>query len=287
MSLLFFIFFSIVGYLCGSFCSAIIVSRLFSLPDPRVEGSLNPGATNVLRLAGKKYAALVLLGDMLKGFLPVILAKSLGMGPIITSFTCLAAVLGHMYPVFFKFQGGKGVATALGGLLGLSFLAGIVTVVFWFIIAKFTGYASLASIISLVLAPLYSSLDVGNVDVFLPLFFMALLILYKHRNNINRLIDGEEPKLKFSHHQFSEVADDMIVNEQVNQAFEEEEKVADEVIIEEDSSDSVEEPINKAAASEDTVIQESPTAVEQPIISDSATPEINKSHKQKKNPNKD
>ncbi|STX28010.1 transmembrane protein [Legionella beliardensis] len=279
MSLVFFILFTVFGYVCGSFCSAIIVSRLFSLPDPRTEGSLNPGATNVLRLAGKKYAAMVLIGDMLKGFIPVVLARSLGMGPVITSFTCFAAVLGHMYPMFFKFKGGKGVATALGGLLGLSFLTGVATIIIWLIIANFTGYASLASIISLLLAPLYAILGFGSLDVFLPLFFVALLILYKHRNNINRLIDGEEPKLKFSRQQFSEVTDDIVIDEQVNQAFEEEEKSADDVIIVAPETTSAEsaEPIN----------QEPPTAAEQPIFTDPVTPEPNKSTAKKQKAKKD
>ncbi|WP_207385967.1 glycerol-3-phosphate 1-O-acyltransferase PlsY [Legionella gresilensis] len=278
-----FIIFAIFGYICGSFCSAIIVSRLFSLPDPRLEGSLNPGATNVLRLAGKKYAALVLVGDMLKGFIPVILARSLDLGPFITSFTCLAAVVGHMYPVFFKFQGGKGVATALGGLLGLSFVTGIATIVIWLIVANFTGYASLASIISLIFAPLYSILGFGSVDVFIPLFFMTFLIIYKHRNNINRLIDRDEPKLSFSKHRFSDVTDDIVVDEQVNQAFEEEEKTADTIVEDVSATEPTEEPIYATAdQQEDNITSEPPSAAEQPIITDPATPETVETSKKKR-----
>ncbi|WP_419420190.1 glycerol-3-phosphate 1-O-acyltransferase PlsY [Legionella sp. D16C41] len=267
LSFLFFIIFVLFGYICGSFCSAIIVSRIFSLPDPRLEGSLNPGATNVLRLSGKRYASLVLIGDILKGFIPVILAKSLGLGPVISSFTCLAAILGHMYPIFFKFQGGKGVATALGGLLGLSFLAGFVTIIIWLIVANFTGYASLASIIALTLAPLYSIFGFGSIDVFLPLFFMAILIIYKHRNNINRLIDGDEPKLNFSKHHFSEVTEDIVIDEQVNQAFEEEEKTAD-VVSPEESLARAEASDSTATDNQEDINREPPTAAEQPIIND-------------------
>ncbi|STX50494.1 transmembrane protein [Legionella busanensis] len=282
LGFLLFIIFVIFGYICGSFCSAIIVSRLFSLPDPRLEGSLNPGATNVLRLAGKKYAALVLVGDMLKGFIPVILARSLGLGPIITSFTCLAAVVGHMYPVFFKFQGGKGVATALGGLLGLSFVTGIATIVIWLIVANFTGYASLASIIALIFAPLYSILGFGSVDVFIPLFFMTFLIIYKHRNNINRLIDRDEPKLSFSKHRFSDVTEDIVVDEQVNQAFEEEEKTADIIIEDESANKPTEEPIYATADQQEDSASEPPSAAEQPIFTDPATPETVRTPKKKK-----
>lgn len=197
MTVLLFIFVVGLGYLSGSVCSAVIVSRIFSLPDPRIAGSQNPGATNVLRLAGKKYAAIVLLTDMLKGLFPVLLAKALDAEPFTISLTCFAAVMGHMYPIFFGFNGGKGVATAMGALLGLYFLLGVVVIATWLLIANFTRYASLASIVSIALAPLYSILIIGKLDIFPPLFFIALFVLYKHRNNITRLIDGEEPKIQF------------------------------------------------------------------------------------------
>jgi acyl phosphate:glycerol-3-phosphate acyltransferase len=209
-STLLFLLVVIIGYLCGSLCSAIIVSRIFSLPDPRVEGSQNPGATNVLRLAGKKYAAIVLLGDMLKGLVPVIIAKLLGAGPAALGFTCLAAVLGHIYPVFFGFKGGKGVATAIGALLGLHFIMGVVIIATWLLVANFTRYSSLASIISLTLAPLFAIVSVGGLETFPPILFITLLILYQHRQNINRLIDGDEPKIKFQHHQLADVANSIL-----------------------------------------------------------------------------
>lgn len=188
----------LIGYLSGSICSAVIISRLFSLPDPRSKGSKNPGATNVLRLSGKKYALLVLVADAVKGLLPVLLAKALGADYTVLSLICLAAVTGHMYPVFFGFKGGKGVATALGALLGLHFMLGVAVIAIWLLIARFGRYSSLASIGSMLFMPLIAILMLSNLKVFLPLFFMALLILYKHRGNVTRLIDGEEPKIKFS-----------------------------------------------------------------------------------------
>lgn len=199
MSALLFIFLTVLAYLAGSICSAVIVSRMFSLPDPRTEGSKNPGATNVLRLAGKKYALIVMAGDVLKGLLPVLLARLLGAGDITLGFTCLAAVIGHMYPIFFDFKGGKGVATAIGALVGLHFLLGVCVIATWLLVANFTRYSSLASIISMTLAPFYSLVAFHNIDILPPLFIMTIFILYQHRNNITRLIDGEEPKIKLKH----------------------------------------------------------------------------------------
>lgn len=191
-----FIFLILIAYLMGSFCSAIIICRIFGLPDPREEGSKNPGATNVLRIAGKKYAALVMVGDVLKGTIPVLIAKALGAEPITVAFTALAAVVGHMYPVFFKFKGGKGVATAIGALLGFHFIIGVLVSATWLLVAKFSKYSSLASMVAIIFAPFYALLLTERLDVFPPIFFITLLVLYKHKNNINRLIDGTEPKIK-------------------------------------------------------------------------------------------
>jgi glycerol-3-phosphate acyltransferase PlsY len=131
--------------------------------------------------------------------LPVLLAKLIGAGPIIVGFTCLAAVIGHMYPLFFDFKGGKGVATALGALLGYNFLLGVMVIVTWLVIANFSRYASLASIVSMLFAPLFSLFAFGSPVAFLPIMFMALFIIYKHRDNISRLIDGKESKMSFHH----------------------------------------------------------------------------------------
>ncbi|WP_412758265.1 glycerol-3-phosphate 1-O-acyltransferase PlsY [Legionella bozemanae] len=191
-----FIFLVVLAYLMGSICSAVIVCKACSLPDPRIEGSKNPGATNVLRIAGKQYAALVMAADLLKGTIPVLIAKILGAEPATVGFTALAAVIGHMYPVFFDFKGGKGVATAIGALLGFHFIVGILVAATWLIVAKFSRYASLASITAIGFAPFYSLLLIQRLDIFLPIFIMALLIVYKHKDNIVRLIDKKEPHIK-------------------------------------------------------------------------------------------
>lgn len=194
---LMFIFNVTVAYLIGSLSSAVIVCRLNGLPDPRTQGSKNPGATNVLRLAGKKYAIMVLLADMLKGLLPLLLANWLGSNPTTLGFTCLAAVMGHMYPVFFQFKGGKGVATALGAFLGLHFIMGVVIIATWLTVANFSRYSSLASIIAITFAPFYSLFVFRNMDLFFPLVLITIFVLYKHRDNISRLMVGEEPKMSF------------------------------------------------------------------------------------------
>ncbi len=198
----------LISYLMGSICSAIIVCSLFNLPDPREEGSKNPGATNVLRLAGKQYAALVLLVDILKGTIPVVLANALDASPAIVSLTVLVAVLGHMYPIFFNFKGGKGVATAIGALLGFHFIIGVMVIATWLLVVNFSRYASLASIISIILSPLYALLITQDLSIFPPLCFMAILILFKHKNNMTRLIDGNEPKVYIKENVIKEIMED-------------------------------------------------------------------------------
>lgn len=187
----------VMGYLVGSVCSAVIVCRLFSLPDPRTEGSKNPGATNVLRIAGPKCAIIVLIADMLKGFLPVFLAKLLGANANTLSWICLAAVFGHMFPLFFKFKGGKGVATALGAMLGLNWLIGGMVIVTWLVVALLSRYSSLAAVIALVFAPFYSLYLFQNANAFIPLAIIAMFVVYKHHGNLTRLADGTEPTIKF------------------------------------------------------------------------------------------
>lgn len=151
----------------------------------------------MLRLSGKKYAVIVLLFDILKGLVPLLIAQSVEASLIIKSFTCLAAVLGHIYPLYFHFKGGKGVATAIGALLGLHFMLGISIVITWIIVVKLTKYSSLASIVALLLAPFLSILMLQSVDPFTPLLMITLLIVYKHRANLTRLIDGTESKVNF------------------------------------------------------------------------------------------
>lgn len=184
----------ILAYVLGSISSAIIVSKLFGLPNPRQQGSKNPGATNVLRLAGKKYAAIVLVGDVLKGLIPLLIAKVFGVSSTVLACTAFAAVLGHVYPVFFDFQGGKGVATAIGALLGFDLLVGILVIITWVLVAKTTRYSSLSALISIGSSPLFVYLISPPTNL-IPLLLMVALIFYQHRNNIVRLKEGIEPKI--------------------------------------------------------------------------------------------
>lgn len=186
-----------IGYLMGSVSSAVIVCRLCNLPDPRTEGSKNPGATNVMRLAGKSYGLIVMLADVLKGLLPVLFAQLLGASAVTVGFTAFAAVIGHMFPVFFEYKGGKGVATAIGAMLGLHLMLGVMVMLTWLAVAHFSRYSSLSSMIAIVLAPIYATFVLGHVNAFIPLLLIAFFVLYKHRDNINRLLDGTEPKLVF------------------------------------------------------------------------------------------
>jgi acyl phosphate:glycerol-3-phosphate acyltransferase len=201
------IFLVVLAYLMGSVCSAVIVCKLSSLPDPRLEGSKNPGATNVLRIAGKQYAAIVMLADVLKGTIPVLIAKLLGADAATIGYTALAAVLGHMYPIFFDFKGGKGVATAIGALLGFQFMVGTLVVATWLLVARIFRYSSLASIIAIGFSPFYSLMIVQRAEIFPPLCIIALLVLYKHRDNMMRIVDKKEPKIKFNHPILEDIVD--------------------------------------------------------------------------------
>ena len=181
------------GYLLGSLSSAIITCRLMGLPDPRSGGSGNPGATNVLRLGGKKAAAITLAGDMLKGLLPVLAVKALGADLTLQSAVAVAAFLGHLYPVFFGFRGGKGVATVLGVLLGLYWPVGLLTIASWLVIAKGFKISSLAALIAILLTPLYVLwLKPGEPVLLAAVIFMGTLLFWRHRSNIRNLLRGEE-----------------------------------------------------------------------------------------------
>ena len=183
----------LAGYLLGSLSSAIITCRLMGLPDPRSGGSGNPGATNVLRLGGKKAAAITLAGDMLKGLLPVLAVRALGADITVQSAVAVAAFLGHLYPVFFGFRGGKGVATVLGVLLGLHWPVGLMTIASWLIIAKGFKISSLAALIAVLLTPLYVLwLKPGEPALLAAVIFMGTLLFWRHRSNIRNLLRGEE-----------------------------------------------------------------------------------------------
>lgn len=184
------------AYLLGSISSAIIVCRLLNLPDPRGQGSGNPGATNVMRIGGKKAAAITLIGDMLKGLIPVLVAKFLGASIAVQALVAVAAFLGHLYPVFFGFRGGKGVATALGVLLGLHWPVGLLTIATWLVIAKLFKISSLAALLSILITPLYIWLLIPERSLMIAMLFMGTLLFWRHRTNIRDLLAGSEGKIK-------------------------------------------------------------------------------------------
>jgi acyl phosphate:glycerol-3-phosphate acyltransferase len=190
----------ITAYLIGSISFAVVVSKLFGLSDPRTYGSKNPGATNVLRSGNKLAAIFTLLGDGAKGWLAVWLVVTFGeaygledgsVAPV-----ALAVFLGHLWPVFFKFIGGKGVATALGVLLGVNPWLGLVVLLTWFIVAFASRYSSLAALIAAGFAPLYYGLYFGPDVKLSALFLMSGLLIYRHRQNIANLIAGKESKIR-------------------------------------------------------------------------------------------
>jgi glycerol-3-phosphate acyltransferase PlsY len=185
------------GYMFGSISTAIIVCKLMGLPDPRTTGSKNPGATNVARLGGKKAAALTLVGDMLKGLLPVLIAQYLQMSPVILAATALAAFLGHLYPVFFGFQGGKGVATALGVIYGLYWPAGLLTTATWLAMAVVFRYSSLAALIAMLLTPLWFLWLLPEPAIIAAMCILTVLLFWRHRTNISNLINGKEGRISF------------------------------------------------------------------------------------------
>ena len=194
----------VAAYLIGSLSFAVIVSRVMGLNDPRTYGSGNPGATNVLRSGSKAAAAVTLLLDAFKGWLPVVLVKwfgaDFGLGDNTVALVALAAFLGHLYPVFFNFKGGKGVATALGVLFGISGWLGLATALTWLIVAVFFRYSSLAALVASIFAPVYYVLCSGIVwnaetPITAAIVVMAMLLIWRHRENIQRLMAGKESKL--------------------------------------------------------------------------------------------
>ena len=185
----------VFAYLLGSVSSAIVIARLFGLKDPREVGSGNPGATNILRYGGKKAAILTLLGDVLKGAVPVLIAHLLGADSVILALTMLAAFLGHVFPVFHGFKGGKGVATAFGALAAMNGWVGLALVGSWLVMAVTTRYSSLSAITVSVLAPVYVWVFTRNPALILATGIMALFLLWRHRSNIQKLLAGTETKI--------------------------------------------------------------------------------------------
>ena len=186
-------YFLIGSYLLGSISSAIIICKICNLPDPRTQGSKNPGATNVLRIGGKFVAAVVLIFDGLKGALPVIIAHYYGYNLFDLTIILLCAFLGHVFPVYYRFKGGKGVATYLGGLIGISFFVGLTFSIIWLIVAKVMKVSSIAALTATVLSPIYFYLiTTHDIRATLIIFLINLFIYFTHRENIRRIMNGEE-----------------------------------------------------------------------------------------------
>ena len=185
------------AYLIGSLSCAILISKLFRLPDPRLSGSKNPGTTNVLRLGGKVPALLTLIGDVAKGWVPLFLIQKFTTNPWIISAVLVAVIVGHLFPVFFKFKGGKGVATAFGGLMGLSLALGIALIFTWLLMLFLFNYSSLSSLVTILSLPLFAWKGLVDKRYIPALIIIALLILWRHKENIYRLIKGKESKTTF------------------------------------------------------------------------------------------
>ncbi|MEI8596633.1 glycerol-3-phosphate 1-O-acyltransferase PlsY [Photobacterium sp. Hal280] len=183
----------IAAYLLGSVSSAVLICRLFRLPDPRDSGSGNPGATNVLRIGGRGAAALVLVCDILKGMLPVWISYFLGINPFLLGIIGIAACLGHIYPLFFHFRGGKGVATALGALAPIGWDLSGMLIATWMVVAVLCGYSSLASMITALIAPMFTWWVKPQYTM--PVAMLSCLIILRHHENVRRLLDGKEYKI--------------------------------------------------------------------------------------------
>lgn len=194
MDLIFALILIVVAFLLGSLSSAVVVSRMLGLPDPRTAGSNNPGATNVLRLGGKKAAGLTLAGDMLKGLLPTAVASIVGVAEPVIALVGLAAVVGHIFPVFFEFKGGKGVATGLGALLGTHWVTGLLVIAIWLATCLVFRISSLAALIAFSAAPILFLVS-GMKWSALVYLVIAALLFWRHRANLSRLLKGTEPRL--------------------------------------------------------------------------------------------
>ena len=191
--------FTVVAYLIGSISFAVVMSRAFGISDPRTYGSKNPGATNVLRSGNKKAAIATLIGDAAKGWfavwLAIHLAERFGVDETGIALVAIAVFIGHLWPVFFKFVGGKGVATALGVLIGIHPLLGLAVLVTWLLVAYLTRYSSLAALIAAVCAPVYYGIALGEDAILAAIVVMSALLLWRHAGNISNLLGGKESKI--------------------------------------------------------------------------------------------
>ena len=186
---------AIGAYLIGSLSAAIITCKLLGLPDPRTQGSRNPGATNVLRIAGTKIAGLVLLGDMLKGLIPLMVARAFEVEDHILAAVGLAAFLGHLYPIYFGFHGGKGVATSLGILLGMAWQVAAAVLATWLFMAKVFRISSLSAVTAAVTAPIYTWLLMDSAPLLVMVCVISTMLLWRHRGNIQRIFSGAESRI--------------------------------------------------------------------------------------------
>ncbi|CAC9611503.1 Acyl-phosphate:glycerol-3-phosphate O-acyltransferase PlsY (EC 2.3.1.n3) [uncultured Gammaproteobacteria bacterium] len=185
------------AYLIGSISTAIIVCKLLNLPDPRTQGSNNPGATNVLRIGGKKAAAITLIGDGVKGAIPVLIAHTLGSDLLTMTLVTLAAFLGHVYPIFFGFKGGKGVATFLGALLASNYLVGLSFVIIWIFVAKALKISSMSALTATLLTPIiFYFLSNKDVNATYVITLTCTWIFFTHKSNIQRMLSGNEKGIK-------------------------------------------------------------------------------------------
>jgi glycerol-3-phosphate acyltransferase PlsY len=185
------------AYLVGSVSSGIIVSQIFNLPDPRTIGSKNPGATNVMRSGNKKAAIFTLLGDLLKAILVLAIAEYLGFNDLIIVCVALAVLIGHIYPIFYKFQGGKGVATAIGILIALNFKLALIVAGIWLLVFGIWRYSSLAAIVAAISAPIIAIFILRDQSLYCIAFtLITIIILFKHQANIRKLLSGTELKFK-------------------------------------------------------------------------------------------
>jgi len=189
------IFLIFSAYLVGSISSAILVCKTLGLSDPRDGGSGNPGTTNVMRLHGKKAAFLTLIGDILKGIIPVLLAKVIVGSENIIALCGLAAFLGHIFPIYFKFEGGKGVATLIGILFATHWLLGVAYVISWILIAIIFRYSSLAALVAAFSTPLYAYFFVHNFHYVMSFAVLTLILFWRHKSNIYNLLNGKEDKI--------------------------------------------------------------------------------------------
>ncbi|HHJ36408.1 MAG TPA: glycerol-3-phosphate 1-O-acyltransferase [Gammaproteobacteria bacterium] len=184
-----------LAYLTGSISTAIITCKLMGLEDPRKTGSNNPGATNVLRHGGKKAAIITLIGDSLKGLIPILVGIYFQVGPLALALIALFALLGHIFPVYYGFKGGKGVATYYGVILGINWQIGLIALATWLLVAKLLKISSLSALISIFITPLMFSALTHSIEITGAITLMSLLVFWRHKKNIKSLLQGSEARI--------------------------------------------------------------------------------------------